>query len=502
MAPHFLSFCIGFLSLSQEILWIRFISFTHTSTPFAFSFVLGCFILGISLGSTVGKRLCERNDAAALARLVWCVLLMGAAADLVAPWAVISAGNDFRVTVEAIAIIAGAAIKSVLFPVAHHLGTRTDNEQKIGSSVSRVYVCNIVGSSLGPVVTGFILLDLVSTQQAFISIALGQAALAIFWGLRAGGMARVLPVAGTLLAVLLLWLPEQLFTRFIQSRLAPDQTLQSLVENKHGVIHTVRKAEAGKPETLAVYGGNVYDGTANIGLADNTNGINRAYILAALHPAPRRILVVGLSTGAWTKVLSAMEGVERIDVIEINPGYLQLTAGMAHLNSILTDPRIHIHIDDGRRWMRKHPNEKYDLIVQNTSHHWRSYSTTQLSYEYQSLVKSRLNAGGLFAYNSTLSMDAFRTSAEVFSHSTLYANLVVGGDRDFVKTLDKAPLGLMRMQGKPIFKPGDAGDDALLKGLFGTPFVSYAAVARNGNRPPERITDANLITEFKYGLGL
>lgn len=34
---------------------------------------------------------------------------------------------------------------------------------------------------------------------------------------------------------------------------------------------------------------------------------------------------------------------------------------------LLDDPRVHMHFDDGRRWLKRHPEETYDLLVMNST---------------------------------------------------------------------------------------------------------------------------------------
>jgi len=51
--PFWLSFLIGFLSLSEEILWVRTVSFAYHTLPPTFSFVLVCYLVGIALGAAV-----------------------------------------------------------------------------------------------------------------------------------------------------------------------------------------------------------------------------------------------------------------------------------------------------------------------------------------------------------------------------------------------------------------------------------------------------------------
>ena len=50
--PWWLSLSIGFLSLSEEILWVRVLGFAFETLPFAFAFVLACYLIGIAAEMT------------------------------------------------------------------------------------------------------------------------------------------------------------------------------------------------------------------------------------------------------------------------------------------------------------------------------------------------------------------------------------------------------------------------------------------------------------------
>ena len=76
---------VGFLSLSQEILWVRYVGFAHHSVPQAFSFVLAIYLLGIAGGAAAGKWICARSPAPLAAGGV--VLLAAGAVDMLAPFA-------------------------------------------------------------------------------------------------------------------------------------------------------------------------------------------------------------------------------------------------------------------------------------------------------------------------------------------------------------------------------------------------------------------------------
>ena len=57
----FTSFIIGFLSLGQEVLWIRVLSFAGHSVPHAFAYTLFLYLLGIAIGAFFGKKICQKN---------------------------------------------------------------------------------------------------------------------------------------------------------------------------------------------------------------------------------------------------------------------------------------------------------------------------------------------------------------------------------------------------------------------------------------------------------
>ena len=69
------------------------------------------------------------------------------------------------------------------------------------------------------------------------------------------------------------------------------------MENRSGII-TVSKSGI-------VYGHGMYDGRFNTDLMHDTNGIVRPYALSLFHPAPRNVLMIGLSTGSWAQVIAS-----------------------------------------------------------------------------------------------------------------------------------------------------------------------------------------------------
>lgn len=271
----------------------------------------------------------------------------------------------------------------------------------------------------------------------------------------------------------------------------PANAFHQVVENRSGVL-AVRHEPGGD----VMYGGGIYDGRFNVDPVTNSNEISRAYAMAVLHPRPRRVLVIGLSTGSWTWVVAAHAAVESMTVVEINRGYEELIAAQTPQRDILRDPRITIHYDDGRRWLVRNPDARFDFILMNSTYHWRSNMTNLLSREFMENCKRHLEPGGVLYFNATGNPDAGRTATSVFEHVTTFSSFVAASDRPFDMSPDERTRNLLafRRDGASIFEGGgQKGLDAM------TGLVRADLSDRGFHRNPALhvITDDNMLPEFK-----
>jgi spermidine synthase len=498
--PAFLALVCGFSSLSIEILWVRLYGFAQNSTPVAFGFVLTAYLIGIALGARLGAGACRGGRTEGDLWLFSVIsLILSALATVALPvlfaWMTF---NGFDDPVRALLVVACASsVLAFVFPIAHHLGAGGRGGRQ-GRRFATVYTANVIGAAVGPLITGYVLLDMLSLQRTYLVIASIQLGAAIVLGIGTLGTARRGPWIGAAMVMVIaigstvpLTDPQAL----IQQVNDNARHAKTVIENRHGVI-TIFPGGQGDD---AVFGGNVYDGRTNLDPELNTNGLQRPLLLAALQPEPKRVLMIGLSIGTWLALINEFPGVEQVDVVEINPGYLQAAQAYPAQARALRDPRVGIAVDDARRWLRLHPDRRYDLVIMNTTWHWRANITLLLSAEFLRLVKMHMAPGAVMAFNATGSGDAFYTASTVFDHAYRYTNFVYAADFDFRPRKDtgatRARYANLRMGDRPFFPPGSAA----IEKFIDEPFRTVAQDQKSARRPFELITDQNMITEFKYG---
>ena len=135
--------------------------------------------------------------------------------------------------------------------------------------------------------------------------------------------------------------------------------------------------------------------------------------------------MIGLASGSWAQVIASNPAVASLTVVEINKGYLTLIAQQPEVASVLRNPKVTLVTDDGRRWLRHHPERHFDAIVSNTTWNFRANVTNLLSSEFLNLAQQHLNPRGLVFYNTTDSDRVQRTACLAFPYGARFTNHMV-----------------------------------------------------------------------------
>ncbi len=492
--------CSGYISLSQEILWIRAASYATHGRPECFGLVLGMFLIGVALGSLFAKKKCEDEFPPDV--FIGVMLFLGTVTFYFAlpiSGYLLTCSQMFGMTILFTSIAITSFFVGSIFPVVCHLAVKT--KEAIGMSVSIVYLSNIIGATAGPLVTGFILMDKFTLEQNILYLTIFSGVLAFGLLARSSESRPLVRVAMTSIGLLglSLILHESFYGNLLEKMHYKERysaeigPYKYVHQNRSGVIAVGKGVHHD-----IIYGGGIYDGKFNLNPMLNTNKISRAYMMAALQPSPKKAFMVGLGGGSWARVVANHTGVEQLTIVEINPGYQEIIKEYPDHATLFDDPKVKIYYDDGRRWLNRNPEEKYDMIVINTTFHWRYYSTNLLSEEFLKLAQSHLEPGGVIYYNATGSDDVVYTAANVFEYVTRYSTFVAASDSPFeLDPVEKrANLLKFKNNGVPVFSPDVPGSISRLEELAKVDTSSIAEQIRERTEL-HVITDDNMVTEFR-----
>jgi spermidine synthase len=442
----------GFLALGFEIAWFRIFALATFDRAPAFAFLLSTYLAGIAAGSFLSETMVRKRSINPVAFAGVAMLLAGAISIYLPPLLASLSWRNLPILASAPAFFVAAALLGSVLPLLCQSSIAASDSA--GRNVSLIYLSNILGSTLGSLVIGFVLMDrfgtkAISIQLAAATVLTGFVVLLFRQGRfqapsRTAWALAVLAIAAIALASssyhnlygIMIFGPKS----------AEVGYMKHIVENRNGIVAVT--------DDDAVFGGGVYDGHFNIDPANDKNFVIRAYVLSLFHPHPRRCFMVGLASGSWAQVVANNPDVETLDIVEINPAYLSLIARYPETSSLLRNPKVHIYIDDGRRWLLAHPEEKYDAVVANTSFHWRDHSSQVLSTEFLQIIKQHLLPGGIYYYNATESPDVFITGLHEFKYGLRVITFLMVSDDPLV--LDKnhwfSVLSQYDIDGKKMFR--------------------------------------------------
>ena len=508
--PLMLAALSGFVSLSYEILWARLFSFVSKGVAAAFGLLLGAYLLGLASGALASLRGQDEEHARSPAHLRWLAdffAITAYAGFLIAPaTGLVAVHAHFLWTLPLFML--GAVVLGASLPLICHVGIPADRQ--VGRGLSHVYLANIFGATAGSLATGFLLMDRLPLSSISVLLAVlgfGAAAALARQSLPPGpGRSRRVLHALTAAVVTVAIGPalyDGLWERLqLKSDYEPGRRFAQVVETKSGVVTVDRRG--------VVAGGGAYDGKVSTDLM-HRDWLVRPYALSALHPSPKRVLMIGLASGSWAQIVANNPDVDHLTVVEINPGYLQIIKRQPAVASLLTNPNVDIVIDDGRRWLNAHPVERFDAIVFNVTHSWRGFASNVLSKEFLELVRSRLAPGGLYLFNTTFSRQAQRTAISVFPHALMVINTLAVSDTPLVFNVTRwrKALTRYRIDGKAVIDVTTArGRDrleavlALADRLDTDPQVNAVRlVSRDAIEAATRhtriVTDDNMATEWR-----
>ncbi len=412
----------GFTSMVYELTWIRVLSSVLGGTAYSFTLILTAFIVGISLGSFWLSRR-EQTEASLAKTLTWLQVGLIAAVCLTMPWYTrvpfwsvrmnfilghtIDSWPVFQTLtflLAAVVIVPPAFFLGACFPASARLAMASFEGS--GQSLGKAYVFNTVGTVLGSLSGGLLLMPLVGLEGC-LAVGLLCNALGVWVSARVSmdaGPWRVLMAPSALgLALLMVVLNHGWALSVANSRRAREfdeapatldrfqmSTLKrTVLLHQDDVFSSVVVSELKSHKMLRING-----------KVDASNGLDMEtqLFLGLVGPTLRpvkRALVVGMGSGVTAAALLAFPDAE-IDVVEISSAVL---AGARYFSvendNVLNNPRCHVYHEDARSFVALSKTQ-YDLIVSEPSNPWVAGVSELFTKEFYQTLSSHLKPDGLF----------------------------------------------------------------------------------------------------------
>jgi predicted membrane-bound spermidine synthase len=263
-----------------------------------------------------------------------------------------------------------------------------DDPAASGRRVGTLQAANIAGCTAGSLLVGLLALEVLGTSGT-LRLLVGAGAVFALVGLRHYGRGFALPLAALVLLGGLLPDSERVWRRL--HGLTGEVGPVFFEEDGTGVVAVTpdrqqwRLSVNGKGNSWLPYGG----AHTVIGAAP-----------ASVHPAPRRVAIVGLGSGDTVWAASYRRVTTSTTVFEISrpqPRILWRLLDLVEileLRHLLEDPRLRIRLEDGRKVLEAEPSS-YDLIETDATWPETAGSGNLYSVEFFEAAARRLETGGV-----------------------------------------------------------------------------------------------------------
>ncbi len=400
----------GFCAMGYELVWSRLMQHWSLGRITTFSVLLAVYLLSLAVGTAATSGLADRVSRP----LHWAAALLASTAPL--SLAVLLAptelGQRFIAATESghIGWLPGVGLKAVLlvgpsclamgaaFPF---LAAAAVAEGSAGRSTGLLYAANALAGVAGSVAVGFFVLPHLGLQNSLFAVALLAvlaALLVLGWEHRRGRGGLALPAAVAALGLAIgagaAALPAQHLVRVYY---VDYPVLDRLVEGPTTSAASATRSLHGVPAFRELLTPAVRMSSTNFGARRYMGLMGHLPLLFSEERTDAALICYGV--GNTARSLLSWPELERLDVIDISSEVLSLADVFApeHDGVVpLEDPRVDVHIDDGRQHLRTH-GQLYDVITLEPPPPANAGVVNLYTREFYREAKGALKPGGAVA---------------------------------------------------------------------------------------------------------
>ncbi|WP_224243802.1 fused MFS/spermidine synthase [Hyalangium gracile] len=382
----------GFVALSCEITWTRFLSLCFGNRIYVTSITLAIILLFMGQAARMSSAMLRGSTP------LWRILLYACSLTLISfSAALLLERSAFQpkepglvVLFILLMVVFPATTLGLIFPLT--LAARPAGVTNGASWVGLVYGMNTLASLVGSLASGYILINLIGSNGliAFNSVLLLIALAGLAYAFRPQFKLADHALGGVaVLGFLAIIAPKSLeVPPVVDAEKAIVRT-----EDAHGIFSVVRvddsKLRVLNNRTDLVY---LY-GDASTQYVQES----QAFLPILYAPKLEKALVIGSGYGITAGAFSRVAEVGSIEAVEIVPALVEHAKLFSPGNhDYFSNPRVQIHVTDGRHFLAT-ATERYDIISINVSDPYLPGSSSLFSREFYALARSRLKPGGVLA---------------------------------------------------------------------------------------------------------
>lgn len=391
-------FVSGAILMSLEMVASRFLAPQYGNSIVVWASLISIFLAGLSLGYWLGGTFADRWPSISGVALV--LMTAGTAVlliPLLAPVVFRIAPSDVR-SGSLIASIALFLTPTILMGSVSPYAIRLDaaDRDRLGRSSGSLYAVSTFGSIFGTIATAFWLIPRAGIDNLTYFLGTMLLVLAAIVATHAGAGLRVrrmvIGVAAGSAAIIGVALAASDMRPSWLPRTATPRT--TVLYEHDSFYHHIVVSDNDDTRTLRFDDGVQSAMSIRNPLESRTAYTNYLHLGVAM-ARPREVLIIGLGGGTLVKqFLHDYPGV-RMDVVEIDPEIVDVSARFFSVP--MHDPRARIATEDGRRFLQRSEG-KYDLIILDAFNR-HSVPFHLVTREFFELCRSKLNPGGFLAVN-------------------------------------------------------------------------------------------------------
>jgi spermidine synthase len=342
---------LGFSSAVAQLLVMRELVIAFYGNELAYTFALASWLIGIALGAWIGNAWMKRQGGV--------------------PALLLLCGFLFPLTIVAIRLsrnmlglptgqisdlfpVAGLSIL-VLLPLTVSLGALFSAliRQSDGKGIN-VYLLETLGFAFGG-----LLFSLIFIRVAWpLEMALGLTFMCL-----AGYVFSVKNWTGWLALVVAAWILGAFTVGYLSRADQVSRGWQwrgySLIASEDSPYGSLALLKRGREESLFENGQHVF--TTN----DRMTAEDAAHFALLTHSAPSRVLLIGGGPSGVVNEILKHPGV-MLDYVELDPAAVRMAARLPFAKvAWLRDSRVRVFNDDARRFIRRDPVPRYDVVIIN-----------------------------------------------------------------------------------------------------------------------------------------